>query len=548
MKGMKKYKIGALALLLAAAAPAYAQYIQPTGFYQDAIRYSGPQMQGSLRMQALGGSGTALGGDPSMGLINPAGLGFNRRNEVSGALGITSATDKASGMGIGGSDSRTSFQMPYLGVVFSKARSGPQAWKGGSWSFSMNRYNDFTSSADYTDTGNGSSIVDYFLASAQGFPVGFMEEEKKYGITTIGAMGYLTNLVKPFNNSNENADYFTPVRSAPDLRRTAYTTKGGQTEFNVAYGGNFADLLYLGASFQIHSLNYSKEQQYEEYRNGSNDVRSIGLYENIESSGTGFSGSLGALLRPVDWLRFGVTYHLPTYMSITDRYSGTLRVDYNNFVFNDKKFQDQYLQDDPAYNPNAEDKDIVYNGVVRADHEDLYTDYRLRTPARWNFGLAGFIGKHGFITADLELVDYSRAKLSRGREESPAANYYDGIVDFTGDNIILGAEYRNVVNLKVGAEGRIGDFRLRAGYALYPDPRQEAIRDATVDMKTQYITGGVGYRKNNYYVDFTIVSRSNKSLHSAYVLDPLPTGELVHPIAEIKQQKLSAMLGVGFFF
>ena len=56
---------------------------------QDVQRFSERQIMGTARYVGMGGAMTAIGGDPSAVLDNPAGLGLYRRNEISLTLDET---------------------------------------------------------------------------------------------------------------------------------------------------------------------------------------------------------------------------------------------------------------------------------------------------------------------------------------------------------------------------------------------------------------------------------------------------------------------------
>ena len=74
---MKPKYLLTVAAIVGATGMAHAQYSQ------DALRYSTFQTGNTSRIKAIGGAGTAVGGDLSSIGGNPAGIGFFTRSEAS---------------------------------------------------------------------------------------------------------------------------------------------------------------------------------------------------------------------------------------------------------------------------------------------------------------------------------------------------------------------------------------------------------------------------------------------------------------------------------
>ena len=66
-----------------------AYSLSPIANSQDVQRFSERQIIGTARYVGMGGAMTAIGGDPSAVLDNPAGLGLYRRSEISLTLDET---------------------------------------------------------------------------------------------------------------------------------------------------------------------------------------------------------------------------------------------------------------------------------------------------------------------------------------------------------------------------------------------------------------------------------------------------------------------------
>lgn len=143
-----------------------------------------------------------------------------------------------------------------------------------------------------------------------------------------------------------------------------------------------------------------------------------------------------------------------------------------------------------------------------------------------------FVGKNGFISADVDWVDYSAARLnSRDFDQS-------------ADNDAIRNAYGSTINFRVGGEARIDRFRLRAGYAFYGDPYSNT---PDITQTTSQISGGVGVKFNSLYMDFALVSRTSDGVYRSYqVLDA--NDQNVGPETFLSNSITSGIFTIGFNF
>jgi long-subunit fatty acid transport protein len=149
--------------------------------------------------------------------------------------------------------------------------------------------------------------------------------------------------------------------------------------------------------------------------------------------------------------------------------------------------------------------------------------YNIRTPGRLSGGAALFLDKLGFISADVEWVDYSSAKLTSNE------------ADFSDVNQEIN-NYQSVLNYRLGAELRLKALRLRAGYSYQDDPLDNA---GGIDRSSQALTAGIGFRLKKFYTDVSYVRSSYNTSVSPY---PGAATALTDNISE------SAVLTLGFKF
>ena len=129
----------------------------------------------------------------------------------------------------------------------------------------------------------------------------------------------------------------------------------------------------------------------------------------------------------------------------------------------------------------------------------------------------------------MEYVNYGGARLEAS----------DDVDAFSGTNDVIKDTYQSAINLRVGGEFRYNIFRLRAGYAHYGDP----YRSSTFDRNKQYITGGVGIKQENRFLDLAIVNSRFNSVYSPYTL--LSEAQ---PVVTTKNVVNSVLLTVGVNF
>ena len=498
-----------------------AQESAPYGYYFDALRFSQTYSGGSARTQALGGSNVALGAEMTSISGNPAGLGMYNRSEVSITPGFTFANNQTTLNGSKVNNQNVYGHLDNIGLVINNISDGVGGWLGGSFGFSVNKINDFNSEYKYSAGNSQNSIVDYFIESANGIPAGdFPPLEEATDLTTLA---YNTYLIGPLNVIDVNYpddEYFSDVTSfiRPALNQEELIrTSGSQYQWSLSYGGNLHDVLYIGFGLGIVSLNYSAEKSYVEsnYDYSAEDptydpIYQINIEEELNIKGTGVNGTFGMILRPVAFIRLGASITTPTIYQLKDTYNGSLAADWNNFFYEDIIAGDTVLN------------------YLEATTAILQSKYTLSTPFKATVGAAIFLGKIGFITADIEYLDYANTWLN-SNDFSMAA-----------DNDYMKNNFTEALNLKVGAEIRLDALRLRAGYAIDQVP---VTADLNYKSSNQRISAGVGLHHENFFADFTVINSQNTGSYSPYTL-----ADNSQPVVKLWTNNYSGLLTLGFKF
>ena len=477
--------------------------------YADMSRIMTEQeVSGTARIQAIGGSKTALGGDISTISGNPAGLGFYNSSEFSISPGYRLTSNTSSYLGYDYSDENDNFFLANVGAVIHKAPANPRpnGFKGGAFGFGTSRIYNFNNQITYQGWNTVEDFIDYAVNEAN--TQGMDAYDNPDRLPELSYLSFQTTLIDRFFDSNMPGDttffydrniydIFDPGQVAfpsddfPTMQTETITSKGGHNVTNFSYGANFADRFYIGAAVGITTMRLDRERVYREQPTDA-DLTEFTLIDDRLFEGTGINGTLGFILRPVNILTLGVSYTSPTFYEMRDEsYLGML-ADFDVGSINDE---------------------VVF----------LPLRYNLRTPGRLTGGAALFLDKLGFISADVEWVDYSSAKLTSDE------------VDFTDENAEIN-DYQAVLNYRLGAELRLKALRLRAGYSFQDDPLNNA---RGIDRSRQAVTGGIGLHLKKFYADAAYVRSIYNTAVAPY---PGAVAALTDNLTE------SAVLTLGFKF
>jgi hypothetical protein len=512
----------------------FAFNISAQDFIDNALLFSRTRPAGSARIQAIGGAQISLGGDFSSGLSNPAGLGMYNRSEFTISPGLNFQSNTSQYRGVTTDDSKTTFNIPGLSFAYHHESGSETGFISGTFGVSMTRINDLNRNFTYRGTNNEHSLIDYFINDAYGrSPESMLWDSNGPGnnFFTLTGLAYNNYLIEdvPTGSSTYNS-VLSPWPAEPGFsgeRRTIdqmeiSRARGAQNQWTFSYGANFNDKLFLGAGLGVVSLRYKVQQKFNESNfryeliDPSDDpdyetYDPIDFYETDEEydiRGSGYNFTVGAIVRPVNFLQVGASIVTPTVYNIVDNY--TARIDSYWNIYDNGSIR--YPEDAYQYEEFG---------------EPLISEYTLRTPMKVSGG-ATYITKFGFLTADIEFVNYSKAKYTSQLSD-----------DFSSENDGIKGQYVSVMNYRAGAEYRYEKYRVRAGYNFMADPYRG---DDRADQSIHSFSGGVGYRGSNFFIDATAVFMNTERNRSPYFVDG------VDPVAFQKFRNTNYIVTVGFTF
>jgi hypothetical protein len=504
-----------------------------TGYYNFVPAFSGQTVYGTARMQGLAGTGVSLGGDIGQVANNPASLGFFRKSEFSFSMGVGSTGNKADFLGNTTKASRTWFGIPNFGAVFNFSKDDlvPGMFRGGSLGISFTKINDYQQRFLMTGLNGRNSLTDYLaenanagLANGRGFVNGVLKEDAQLP-NSLDALAFNAGLIDYtgteytasiglFGNGttyyNRAPYYLFPLDTAE--QRESVLQKAGQYSWDISYGANINDRLYLGIGGSILISNYQQERVFEEkHLPYGYQMKDFSFRETDTHKGTGYAAKAGFIFKATDWLRIGGSIHSPTYNFMRETYSWGIVANFDNVL-------------------------VDSSNNSRLNRTDLKTttnsfNYRFVKPMRASAGITLLAGKRGFITGDIEFVPYKTASL-----------YYPGDrFLFTADNAAIKNVYNNVFNYKLGAEVKVTkQYTLRGGFAYNADPYNR-VDDLKRDQYN--FSFGGGYRIDGFYVDFAVVQGFSNQRYKPYTLK---NGQ--EPTADISKHYGFYQVTAGFTF
>ncbi|MEL6537321.1 MAG: hypothetical protein AAFQ98_18005, partial [Bacteroidota bacterium] len=455
----------------------------------------------------LGGAKTSLGGDISLASVNPAGLGFFNKTVVSITPGVYSQRTNASYLDNQANDFVSPLALGSFGIVFNDELQGPTGdWRGGNLAITHTRLNTYREKITYQGDLTDLDTYTDFL----GYAINDLNQNGLEGSSELAYSAWDTFLVEQFLDADNNTFFdtyiFPPSEEFPVTQTEVIEIQGRKNVFNISYGANYRDKLYLGGGIGFVSIQREITRAYEEVPFQDPDVQLLNLIidEELDQNGNGFNANFGVIYRPVKFLTLGASIESPTFMNMDETFSQFVTAAYTvNFPVDEAAGQ-------------------TFESGAASDSPFSFT---MLTPMRARGGATVFLGKFGFISADVEYVDYGTASVSASGSS------------LTADNELIASLYESQLNYSIGGEFRKDSFYARAGYAHRGDPVRERLDGTNANLN--YYTAGVGIRQKRFFVDAAYVLGQSESEWRRFAGSP---------VAQVGQteSRIAVTLGVNF--
>lgn len=499
----------------------------------------------TARSAAMGGAFTSLGADAASMSINPAGLGLYRMGEVSftpqfrmvntingnyapwSSMKLSEETNNRTNKAVIGS----------IGAVIVSGNF--------SYGFGFNRLADFHSNSLSATIHQGSSISDMFARQLTDAVIdnkylntdnydAFKSYDPYLWAPIIGFQAWAVDSPegKPF-------EYYSQLASGALLNQYLQRkTEGAIDEYTLSMAYNYEDILYVGATLGLQNLNYRKTDSYIELADEDSGpvVSDIDHNRQLHITGTGTNFKIGAIVRPVDWFRLGMSYHSPTWMTIEEESSQDMSVHYFDQP-NKKQYADSPFLN-TKYDTRTTGRLLMGASFTIADRAIISMDYKLSWPNQNSMRstINEYSHRVEITSTDIDNDDAIVSNMNK-----------KGDINF---NNIIKDSYSQVNNYSVGVEGHLGSgFFARAGFMYQDSPyKDNNLKDYG---KVYQGSVGLGFRTRTLSLDLTYVNSRTENLpyrfYSYYGGDKIG---YIEPAAMISTKQVvdNVILSVGFRF
>lgn len=428
----------------------------------DALRYSMTTFGGTARNMSMAGAFGSLGADFSTLSTNPAGIGLYTMSEFTATPSFYIGSTNSTFNGTSAKDVQYNFNMSNAGFVFaSPTNSGSSVFKRFQFGFGVNRINNFNNRQLMEGYNTLNSVTDTYVDYANGIYFGDIEDDPDGNYAFDLTPAWYTYMIDTLPGTVDQ--YCAAVPPGSNLyQRMEKNSWGSMNEMVLSFGTSISDRLYIGATMGFPFIRYFEETTYSEIDMDGNidDFSELRQYDELSTTGSGFNFKFGMILRATNFLRIGGAIHTPTwYNNMSDTWYSEYTTQFDN--------GDYFFERSPIGN----------------------YDYQLETPWRAIGSASLILFKSLVIGTEYEYIDYTASRL-----RSPRYNFYD-------ENRDIQSKYRPTHNFRVGTELRVDAMYYRLGGAYYMSPYTNDLNDA----QRFYITGGLGVRDKNFFLDLAFV-------------------------------------------
>ena len=427
-----------------------AYSLSPIAYSQDVQRFAERGTIGSARYVGIGGAMTAIGGDPSAAMVNPAGLGLYRRSEIS--VSIDETIDNTQQVGSNDTYQRTRFAAPQISAIWAWGNSQKQ--RGlvyNNFMFSLNRLANFNRDIVVKGAGMGMVPTICNITNDEG---GVSEEflvNKPWDNVEIGWLSILGKeayLIAP-----DGKNRWKPAVDFTDGSLSISET-GTSDQYTLSWAGNISNQWYIGIGLNIPTINYTKHTSLRE--ENKQNSSSADLKSMFHVSGVGVSGSFGLIYRPIQALRIGASLQTPTILSLSRQSTGDM---YSTIA--GQKYEvltpESGVMDIDIASPLRTSVSVAgqmgkigliavqYDYAHSNEMEDIHT-LRMGAEAQMTRGLflnAGYVYESSFMKEDPKwLLGYNEIRTDMDYRYTAATQYASAGIGYRSDVVVAQLAYQ----------------------------------------------------------------------------------------------------------
>ncbi len=420
---------------------------------KDGLTFSQSGLAGTARFVGMGGAFNSLGNDFTTLSWNPAGLGVYKSFDlmITPAMGFNNT--KSTYNGTDGKDFQPMFNIANTGVVvpFLVSKEG-RGLRSVQFAFGFNRLNDYNNKSDASGSNLGNtSLTDYYVNLANN---GVWNDQMQ--------MAYNCYLIDTVQGSNGN-QYFSYLSGQNLKQHETVNTWGSQNEIVLSMGANYGDKLYIGGTLGFPKINYNYESVYSE--TDRTTQQRFSETDTKEINGAGVNFKMGAIYRPVEYLRLGLALHTPTYY-----------------------YRMNYFQHTEMWGDINKNVPEIYEYSEFADD-----NFEMTTPMKVLAGVSTVIAQRAIISVEYEYQDPSLTRFWYRSEYTEDQNIINDDISY---------KYKPTHNIKIGGEYTYENYAFRAGYGFYSSPYAKNEDGQKINTgKRETFSVGLGYKGEVCYVD-----------------------------------------------
>lgn len=439
----------------------------------DALRFT--QRFPGYTASSIGLAGTGIAGvaDPSALILNPAGLGLFRASSISGSFSSSEVTDESfyrvPGASFPGESDVTNTGVGSLSAIYKVPTSRGSLVLA----IAFNQITTYERNLFFDGENDRNSITDYFMPLPGEFE--FIEDGDDFYpdfFRTPSFIAFETFAIDFDQGLFDDGDPvpFLPAVSAGTVAQIGSVVEEGRMN-ELNFGGAFeaSKDIFVGASVNIPFAQYTFTRTFEEDdifndndgENGTTDFSYLSYEETFESDMVGINARLGLSAKVSPQIRVGATIETPTIIAVDEKYHTVLFTEFDN------------------------GDAFEYGDELAEDAGTGFFEYDITTP--WRLGVGASYRSAGLtLLADVEVVDWSQLELDSKD------------VSYAAENRDIQRQFDAIVNTRLAASYETGDFIIRGGVALYPDPHDESFAEtidgSLVDKDRKFFSIGLGYR------------------------------------------------------
>ncbi len=496
---------------------------------EDVIRFSFFRPSGTARYLAIGGTMGSLGGDITAANTNPAGLGFYKTGEALIGFNFDRNNLNALYRNQKTPSAISAVLTGPIGLIFTNPENKYKQ-SSSAFSISLNQVASFKKEIQFTGLNNFSSYSEQFAEefANSGFSINDVLTSNS-PLPYTAAPGLNTFLIDTVTiNGN------TVVRGAAEnildageaLRQDYYTaSKGGIYELSFAAAHNDNKHFLLGAAVGIPILHQKTNTIFYEQDTSSNTGNGFSnsrFDDQFTTQGIGINLKIGAIYRPVQYVRLGLAAQTPSFYSLTDKRETNIYTELETPSGNIERF--------------SETSKTFTNGQKGEASYVHQTPWKITASGAYVFReVQNTKEQKGFISADISYVNYRGGRFRSGEDSTPSnvKAYYDQLKQVIQD------DYKGALQASLGGEVKFNIIMARAGIAYLGNP----YKDPALKAKQLIYSAGLGYRNKGMFFDIAFTYANETG-----ALVPYRLVNRANTIASFDNNRLNfaATIGVKF--